>query len=156
MATLTVLIGPAGSGKSSYAAACWRPEKVVSSDELRGLLTGDPANQDANAEVFALLHAIVGQRLRRGADTVVDATNSHVDHRATLLEIARATRATAVAVVLDTPLAVCLARNATRPQQVPEDAIRAQYQRVQDSLPYLLSEGFTVVTELNGDANGQR
>jgi predicted kinase len=156
MTTLTVLIGPAGSGKSSYAATCWRPEEVVSSDELRGLLTGDPANQDANAEVFALLHEIVSQRLRRGADTVVDATNSHADHRATLLGIARATGATVVAAVLDTPLDVCLARNATRLRQVPADAVRTQHERIQDCLPYLLGEGFTIVTELSGDPDGQR
>jgi predicted kinase len=146
--TLTVLIGPAGAGKSTYAATRWWPGQVVSSDQLRLLLTGDSGEQEANNKVFALLHDIVRERLGARVDTVVDATNSRACHRAALLEIARDCDAVTVAVVLNTPLRECRIRNASRSRRVPPDVIEAQHQRIQADLPGLLGEGFMIVDEV--------
>jgi predicted kinase len=35
---LVVLVGPAGSGKSTWAATRYRAQEVVSSDQLRGVV----------------------------------------------------------------------------------------------------------------------
>ena len=60
---LVLLIGPAGAGKSTWAAANVPPEAVISSDELRALVAGDAADQGATADAFRLLHGIVRARL---------------------------------------------------------------------------------------------
>jgi hypothetical protein len=40
-AALAVLIGAAGSGKSTAAAQAWEPRQVLSLDELRAAVAGD-------------------------------------------------------------------------------------------------------------------
>src|SRR5262249_52704845 len=47
---LVVLIGASGSGKSAWAAARYRPEEVVSSDELRGIVGSGEHDLDASAD----------------------------------------------------------------------------------------------------------
>jgi predicted kinase len=152
--TLTVLIGPSGSGKSTYAAAHWKPSQIVSSDRLREMVSDDPYNQLATTDAFVLLHQIVEMRLQRGLDTVVDATSSYAEHRASLLAIARQEGACAHAVVMTTPLPECLARNERRTAatlaqlyaaRVPESIVVAQYERILGDLWKLEREGFSKV-----------
>lgn len=143
--TLTVLIGAAGSGKSAYAAAHWKPSQIVSSDHLREMVSDDPSDQLANMDVFSLLHQIVEMRLQRGLDTVVDATNSYPEHRAILLAIVRQEGTCAHAVVMATTLPECIVRNARRSPCVPESVIMDQYERIRGDLESLEREGFCKV-----------
>jgi protein phosphatase len=143
--TLTVLIGPAGSGKSTYAAAHWKPSQIVSSDRLREMACDDPYNQLATTDAFSLLHQIVEMRLQRGLDTVADATSSYAEHRAILVSIARQEKACAHAVVMTTPLAECLARNGRRSPCVPENVVEAQHERIVGDLGNLEREGFGII-----------
>jgi predicted kinase len=140
--TLTVLIGPSGSGKSTYAAAHWKPSQIVSSDHLREMVSDDPWDQLATTDAFVLLHQIVEMRLQRGLDTVVDATSSYAEHRAILVSIARQERAFVRAVVMATPLPMCLDRNACRSPNVPENVVVAQWERIAADLRTLGREGF--------------
>ncbi|WP_235437514.1 AAA family ATPase [Micromonospora sp. RV43] len=71
---LVVLIGAAGAGKSTWAAARYRPSQVVSLDALRAVVADDECDQDATADAVALLMTIVNARLSRRLTTVVDAT----------------------------------------------------------------------------------
>jgi predicted kinase len=56
---LVVLAGPAGSGKSAWAAARYRPQEVVSSDQLRAVVGSGEHDLDASADAFTLLDQIV-------------------------------------------------------------------------------------------------
>ena len=69
---LVVLIGPAGSGKSVWAAERYRLQEVVSSDRLRAVVGSGEHDLDASDDAFALLDHIVAARLRRGLMTVID------------------------------------------------------------------------------------
>ena len=73
--SLVVLVGAAGSGKSTFAARHFAPDEVLSSDAFRALISGDPANQAATKPAFAALHRAVVARLRSRRLTVIDATN---------------------------------------------------------------------------------
>lgn len=151
--SLTVLIGAPGSGKTTHAARrAELGERVMSSDEIR-TRHGDVNDQSRNDEVFAELHACVRIGLELGWRIVVDATNTKPTERAALLAIAAETGTQwTLAVVLQTPLTICLARNAARDRHVPEDFIREAHARV-DSLDHLhlFAEGFTHVQILGAD-----
>ena len=123
--SLILLIGAAGSGKSTFAARHFVAAEILSSDAYRQLIAGDPADQSATRAAFAVLHASLDRRLRAGRLTVVDATNLTTAARRTLLSSAAAAGVPAVAIVLDLAPAVVLARNAARPDRVvPEDVVR--------------------------------
>ena len=72
---LVALIGPTGSGKSSFAASHFKPTEVVSSDSCRAMVADDATDQAATPDAFALLNFIAATRLRAGRLTVIDATS---------------------------------------------------------------------------------
>jgi protein phosphatase len=151
-AALVVLVGVSGSGKSTFAAANFEPTEVLSSDAFRAMVADDPTDQRASRAAFELLHLAAHHRLARGRLTVVDATSVTRRARSDLLGLASATHRPAVAIVLDPPLAVCLARNADRVGRTVDDAvIQRQHDALRRSLasdPGLGSEGFASVQHL--------
>ncbi len=147
---LVLLIGIAASGKSTFAARHFRPTQVLSSDALRALIADDPSAQNATDDAFDLLHRILEMRLRRGRFTVVDATNVEDWARGRLTEVARRHRRPCVAIVLDVPLEVAVARNAARPApRPPVSALRRQDRWLRESIPTLLHEGFAAIHRLS-------
>jgi predicted kinase len=143
---LVVLVGIAASGKSTFAARWFTPTQVLSSDSLRALIADDPSAQGATDDAFDLLHRLLEMRLRRGRLTVVDATNVEDWARAELAASARRHRRPAVAIVLDIPLEVALARNLARPSpRPPAAALRRQHRWLHDALHALPAEGFAAV-----------
>jgi len=154
---LVVLVGVAGSGKSTLAARLFRPGAILSSDDFRELVSGNPADQTATDDAFALLHAALGMRLARGLLSVVDATNVQRWARAELLDVARRHARRAAAIVLDLPLALCLERNAGRAAgHVPAAAIRRQHRALRGSLAGIETEGFSAVHRLTEAATVDR
>jgi len=148
---LVVLVGVSGSGKSTFAAAHFDADDVLSSDAFRGLVSGDARDQTVTDEAFRRLHAALDQRLAAGRLTVVDATNVQAWARAELLHIATRHGRPAAAIVLAVPLAVSLERAATRlDRQVPEAVLRRQHRNLQLSLDQLGAEGFESIVILDG------
>jgi predicted kinase len=146
---LIVLVGPAGAGKSTWAARHFAAGEILSSDGFREMVSGDAADQGANDDAFRLLHVATRARLRRGLRTVVDATNLSARSRRALLTIARATSRPAVAIVFDVPLARCLAQNAARPgRSVPEDVVRQHVRQLVTARAALPVEGFSAIVVL--------
>lgn len=146
---LVVLVGIAGSGKSTFASRHFAPSQVLSSDRLRELITDDPSAQGATDDAFDLLHRILAMRLRRGRLTVVDATNVEDWARAELLAVARHNRRPAIAIILDVPLEVALERNAQRPSpRPPPAALRRQHRWLHDLVHAIGDEGFSIVHHL--------
>jgi protein phosphatase len=143
---LVVLVGASGSGKSTFAAAQFRPTEIVSSDACRALVSDDERDVWASQDAFELLHFIAAKRLRRGRVTVVDATNVRPEHRAPLVALARRHDAPSIAIVFDVGAELCLARNRARsPRTVQARVVRRQTDDLRDSLRSLGDEGFSSV-----------
>ncbi len=142
---LVLLIGAAGSGKSTFARRHFPDGAVLSSDRFRGLLAGDESDQRVTDAAFDLLHQAVGDRLEAGLLTVIDATNADRLSRATPLGHAWRSRRPAVAIVFALPAEVCLARNATRRRPVDPTAVRRQIANLRHIRTDLWGEGYAVI-----------
>ena len=147
--SLVVLIGPSGSGKSSFARKHFAPTEVVSSDFCRGLVADDENDQSATTDAFAVLRFIAGRRLAQPRFTVVDATNVQREARRPLVELAKEHDLFPVAIVLDMPESVCRERNEARAdRQFGPHVVRRQRADLRRSLKRLQREGFRRVWTL--------
>jgi len=139
---VVVLVGPGASGKSTWAAANFPPECVVSSDRLRALVGTGEDDIAASKDAFALLDEVVRRRLARRLTTVIDTLGLDGARRAAWLALARQHGLPCVAVAFDTPPAQCRAWNRARDKRIPADALSAQlrgWPAVRDGLG---AEGF--------------
>ncbi|HEY0753594.1 MAG TPA: polynucleotide kinase-phosphatase [Ktedonobacteraceae bacterium] len=147
---LVVLIGPSGSGKSSFGRRHFKPTEVISSDFCRGLVSDDEDDQSATNDAFALLHFIVAKRLAAGKLTVIDATNVMPEDRKELLKLARDYHCLPLALVFNLPEMLCHERNQARPnRQFGPHVVRRQHAAMRRSLGQLRREGFTQVQAWN-------
>ena len=142
---LILLVGAAGSGKTTFARRCFSPTQVLSSDACRAMLSDDEGDQSVNAAAFSLLRFVATRRLRLGRLTVIDATNVERRHRQEFLRLAARFRRQAIAFAFDLPLEVCLERNRLRRRMVEELTVKEQW-RLQPRPPERLrEEGFQAV-----------
>ncbi|WP_409180942.1 polynucleotide kinase-phosphatase [Amycolatopsis sp. VS8301801F10] len=143
---LVVLVGASGSGKSTFGRAQFKPTEVLSSDFCRGLVADDENDQSATKDAFDVLHYIAGKRLAAGRLTVIDATNVQPDSRKSLVALAKEHDVLPVAIVLDLPESLCVARNADRADRTfGAHVIRRQRDQLRRGLRSLQKEGFRTV-----------
>lgn len=131
MPELVVLVGLQGAGKTTWVAAeLAATHAVVSKDHWPRARRREARQQRVVAELLAA-----------GRSVVVDNTNPSAAERAPLVAAARAAGVPVRAVWADTPLEVCLVRNAARPQErrVPLVGIHAALARFE---PPSVAEGF--------------
>ena len=147
---LVALIGPTGSGKSTLASEHFKPTEVVSSDVCRAMVADDATDQAATPDAFALVNFIAATRLRAGRLTVIDATSVQPEARKSLVGLAREHDCFPVAIVLNMPEAVCLARNKERTDRpFGPRVVHRQVEQLRRSLRGLKREGFRSVFVLN-------
>lgn len=147
---LILLVGIAGCGKSTFAAEHFRADEVLSSDECRELVSGDPNDQSATGDAFDVLNFVTGKRLKRRRLTVIDATNLSGRERARFIGLAQKFDVPTVAVVLDLPFEVCLDRDANRADRtVGEEVLRRQYGTLRENFDRLHDEPHDSVTVLD-------
>src|SRR5258707_15636702 len=97
------LIGPSGSGNSTFARKHFLPTEILSSDACRAMVSDEENNQAVTNDAFAVLHFIAAKRLALGRLTVIDATNVQPESRKPFVELARQHHSLPVAIVLDMP-----------------------------------------------------
>jgi predicted kinase len=116
MATVYLLIGVQGSGKSFWAAANARRlgAEVIASDAVRNELEAQGADASDGDRVFALVNERLKKTLAEGVNVILDSTHARRAWRKAEVATARRFGATLIGVWFDIPLDVCLKRNAAR------------------------------------------
>ncbi|HZJ54560.1 MAG TPA: AAA family ATPase [Myxococcaceae bacterium] len=148
--SFVVLIGPAGSGKSTFARKHFRPTEVLSSDVFRGLVSDDENDQAATKDAFDALYYVARKRFAAGRLVVLDAMNVHLEARKKAVAVARKHDRLPLAIVFDLPEAVCNARNRQRPERsLAEHLVHEQIQLMRRAIPDLENEGFRQVYRLS-------
>ncbi len=132
MSVLTLLVGIPGSGKSTFVASNKKENQVVlSSDAIRKELLSGEEDQSNNKLIFATLYARAREFLLQGKDVVLDATNISVFERKRVLSNFVDLHLKRVAVVFETPVEVCVERDAKRDRTVGRDVIEKYVKRYQ-------------------------
>jgi predicted kinase len=146
------LIGPPGSGKSTFATALLQLEptaSIVSTDQIRTELFGDESIQGDWSLIEERVLAQIREASRAGRPVIYDATNARREWRQSLLrqiEIGEENRQW-LGWYLQTPLSICKAWNQGRKRQVPEVIIEESFQALQAQPPQP-AEGFVAVNSV--------
>lgn len=148
---LVVLVGAAGSGKSTWAARWFEPSQIVSSDALRGVVGRHEHDQAASKDAFDILGRIADARLRRGLTTVLDTTGLVASQRAEWVAMAHKRGRPVHAVVLDVGDRATRARNKQRERPVPSNVVTAQLKAMATVVDALGGEGFDAIHPVTDD-----
>ncbi len=141
---LVVLVGPPGSGKSTWARRNGRGALHVSQDDLIDVITPDGFAHVYRPIYYEAENAVARAALRAGHTVIVDRTNRTRAHRRRWLLIAREAGCPAAAVVMTTPEWLCRERNAER--QGPRRVSEPRMQRMLSSFePVEDDEGFAAI-----------
>ena len=149
MATLNIMIGIPGSGKSNYAKKCLINDNTeyLSSDGIRIELYGFE-DQTHNDVVFETMKKRTLNALRDGKDVIYDATNLSKKRRSGIISEARKLGAQINAYLCCTPINIILERNITRVErQLPWDKL---VQMIQSIEPPMYYEGFDNIYLIDG------
>ncbi len=140
--TLLVLCGPAGCGKSTFAARRFLPTEIVSSDACRAMISDDDTNQGVNYETFNLFHYIINIRMRLGRFIVADSTALQPFARRRLLDQAHRSGYIACLLIFNVSLETCRARDRLRPRSVGEQVLQYHFGLLQQTRPAAPQEGW--------------
>ena len=158
--TLTVMVGPAGSGKSTIAKSVvnWAAGKTVrvNRDTLRAMMYVDlPWTSSKEDAVRKLEEEAVRMFLSMGLNVIVDDTNCVARTRQKLEEIARGARVKFCLSVMNTDKEECLRRNALREGKecVPESAIDQHFKRLRETTVRPFGYGMDEVNRAVSDWN---
>lgn len=122
--TLLVLCGPAGCGKSTFAARRFLETTIVSSDRCRGMVCDDENDQTVNRAAFDLFYFILQKRMQLGRFCVADSAALQPFARTNLRQLASRFGYRCCLLIFDTPPDICLQRDGQRTRQVGESVVK--------------------------------
>jgi predicted kinase len=147
--TLLVLCGPAGSGKSTFAAQRFPETAIVSSDRCRGMICDDENNQAVTRDAFDLFHYILQKRMSLGRLCVADSVALRASARQSLRLLSRRFGYFGCLLVFRTAPDVCIARDQQRERHVGESVVRYHSALLTQALQEIPEEGWELVYSLS-------
>lgn len=138
MSTLFIMVGIPGSGKSFIANAFSKTvtSVVVSRDSIRySLLKEGDKYFSKEKQVFATYIKEIQKHLDKGEIVFADATHlNEVSRRKLISNLKLAKEDYVVPIVIETPLEICLERNARRTgrERIPESVIEDMFESLTD------------------------
>ncbi len=131
MLELIVMVGPAGSGKSTWVKdfvnGCFNKFQVVSTDDIREEFFGDASVQTDGWRVFKEAYRRIGEYLENGESVIFDATNLRRSDRKRLIKKYRYLNPILSCHAFLTTFDECVARQEERDRKVPPEVIARQF-----------------------------
>lgn len=146
--TLYILVGISGAGKSTYARklAVETDSIVVSSDEIRGEVCGDPSDQSKNGFIFnVLIPQRVMMGLENGRSVIFDATSLTPKDRKAIMRLASES-VRKECHYFEPDLEKSLSNQSKRDRQVPSWVVEKQFKKF---VRPTYEEGFHVILCIN-------
>lgn len=140
-----VMVGAPGSGKSTQAGEIVLRENanIISGDAIREELYGDASIQGNWVAIHDRIEEYVAECAGLGVPVVLDGTHYRASYRREAIALLRSYGYTNIsAVVCDSSLATCLARNFQRKRYVPDYVIKGIHEKLQQSLKNIDTEDF--------------
>lgn len=131
--TLILLVGPPGSGKTTYAEKYLAEHSntvYLSSDKIRKELWGDEGTQGDNNEVFYRMQTRAINSLNFGSDVIYDATNITRKDRSYIISLCPKF-VKIEAHIIWAPIETCIERDADRKRTVGKEIIDKMLKRFQ-------------------------
>jgi predicted kinase len=147
MLTAYVLVGAPGAGKSTHAAKLAEKENavVISLDRIRHDLYGSASREGNWDEIWNQVDEMVSESC--GMPVILDGTFYRRDYRSEAITLLRSYGYDRVeAIVMETSLATCLARNFKRARNVPDYVVKQMHADLTISLKTIMEEDFDRVT----------
>jgi predicted kinase len=142
--TAYVMIGAPGAGKTTYAKKLAETENahIISGDDVRAELYGSAEIQGNWSEIWERIDELVSESC--GMSIVLDGTHYRKDYRQEAIMLLRSYGYDKVeAIVMDSSLATCLARNFQRSERnVPDYIVTSMHEKLQRSLEGIFEEDF--------------
>ena len=141
MNKLYTMVGIPGAGKSTFANS--HPEcVVVSSDAIRAEVFKNEYDLSNMRRVFEIVNERVAAALAEGKDVIYDSTSLTRKIRHNIIKTFNAEH---IAIFVNTPIDICIERDAKRYRHVGERVIRQMATRL---VPPTLDEGFKEIIEI--------
>jgi predicted kinase len=144
--TAYVMVGAPGSGKSTYAAKLAETENatVISGDDVRAELYGSADILGNWGEIWERIDELVSEA--GGVPVILDGTHCRKDYRAEAIALLKSHGYERIeAVVIDSSLATCLARDFQRERHVPDYVIKEMHDNLQRSIKTIMEEDFETI-----------